>query len=178
MELIEKALTIAAQAHANQVRKHDGSPYIVHPIMVSRILEEYGFDEEVVVAGLVHDVLEDSSITEAELRAELEDRVVDAVTAVTEDKSLPWEERKEKYVLAVAASGEDARAVSLADKVHNARNLTEHYKLVGPDIWNNFNRGKDKKIWFEELVLSSLQKTWQHPLLDEYAALIEKMKRF
>lgn len=177
MTLYEKALKIAAEAHAGQVRKHDGSPYIVHPTIVARILEAYGFDEEVVAAGLVHDVLEDSETSEDNLRAVLGDRVVDAVVAVSEDKTLPWEERKAAYAQAVAASSEDTRAVSLADKIHNAQNLTEHYGVVGPKIWENFNRGKEKKIWFERLVLSSLRDVWQHPLLDVYEELLEKMER-
>jgi len=90
--LYERALKIAAVAHKDQVRKHDSSPYIVHPVMVAHILSSYGFSEEVVAAGLVHDVLEDSEMTEDSLRKELGDIVfVEAVegdTAVEAGKEM------------------------------------------------------------------------------------------
>ena len=174
--LYEKALKIAASAHKNQVRKHDGSPYIVHPVMVAHILSSYNFPEEVIAAGLVHDVLEDSELTEEVLREELGDVVTDIVTAVSEQTDLPWEERKQKYVQDVVSKNESVWAVSVADKVHNAQNLTAHYEIVGSSIWENFNRGKEKKIWFEELLHTELSKVWRHPLLDRYKDLIEQMR--
>lgn len=176
MEIYERALSIAASSHKDQKRKHDGSPYIVHPVMVAYILEQHGFSEIVVAAGLVHDVLEDSDISEQELRKELGSEIVDIVTAVSENTELPWEDRKEQYVSDVVSSGESVWAVSVADKIHNASNLTAHYKIVGPAIWDNFNRGKDKKIWFEELLFTELEKVWQHELLNKYKKLIEEMK--
>ena len=96
MELYEKAVRIAVKAHKEQVRKTDGSPYVVHPLAVARILDRAGFAEEVVAAGVVHDVLEDSDMIEAELRHELGDEVVDMVTAVSEDMELEWEVRKKQ----------------------------------------------------------------------------------
>jgi len=176
MDLYEQALKIAIRAHAGQVRKHDGSAYVNHPIMVGKILERAGFPETVVAAGLAHDILEDTQVTEAELRAVLGDGVVDIVVAVSEDKSLPWEERKEKYVRKVVVGGEPVWAVSVADKIHNARDLLAFYELKGREVWEVFNRGKEQKIWFEKLVHSELSKVWQHPLLDEYATYITKLE--
>lgn len=176
MTLYEKALTLAATAHKDQVRKHDSSPYIVHPIMVARILEYHGFPEEVVAAGLVHDVLEDTDYSQIDVAGMLGDKVATIVSAVSEDETLEWEKRKEKYVKDVVAAGEEVWAVSLADKIHNAQNLITHSELVGPEIWANFNRGKDKKIWFEELVYEGLSAVWTHAMLDEYRRLIDKMK--
>ncbi len=175
MTLYEQALTIAATAHKEQMRKHDKSPYVVHPIMVARILEQYGFSEEVIVAGLVHDVLEDSDLAEDQLRAALGDKVVKIVATVSEDKALPWEERKERYIQDVVACGEAVWAVSVADKIHNAESLIGHYQKVGPEVWQVFNRGKDKKVWFERSLLTSLQTVWQHPLLDRYAVLVGEL---
>jgi (p)ppGpp synthase/HD superfamily hydrolase len=184
MTLYEQALKIAATAHKDQKRKHDGSPYIVHPIMVARILEQHGFSEVVVAAGLVHDVIEDSNTSEAELRSALGDEVVDIVVAVSEDQSTDWrsmeggwEKVKEMYVDTVCQAPVEVKAVSVADKIHNAQNLLAHANLVGSEIWTNFNRGKNKKIWFEELLCEGLSKQWQHPMLDVYHDLIEEMKK-
>jgi len=169
MDLYQKALKLAIRAHDGQKRKHDGSAYVSHPIMVGKILERAGFSEAVVSAGLVHDVLEDTKVSEDELRTELGDEIADIVVAVSEDKMLSWEERKEKYVASVVAGGESAWAVSVADKIHNAYEFISFYRESGASAWSVFNRGKDKKLWFEHLVHGELSKVWQHPLLDEYA---------
>jgi (p)ppGpp synthase/HD superfamily hydrolase len=176
MNLYEQTLKIAIRAHDGQTRKHDGSAYVSHPIMVGRILEQAGFSGVVVAAGLAHDILEDTSITEEELRADLGDDVVDIVVGVSEDQALPWEERKEKYVQTVVDGGESVWAVSIADKIHNAQDFMCFHKMCGVDSWRVFNRGKDKKIWFEKLVHREVSKVWQHPLLDEYGEYIKQLE--
>ena len=176
MDLYQRALKVAIEAHKEQIRKHDGSAYVAHPIMVGRILERAGFSEVVVAAGLTHDVLEDTLITEPELRALLGDAVVDIVAAVSEDQSLPWEERKEKYVRTVVAADESAWAVSVADKIHNAEDFIAFHAVSGPECWSVFNRGKEKKIWFERLVHTELSNVWHHPLLDTYGASINTLE--
>jgi guanosine-3',5'-bis(diphosphate) 3'-pyrophosphohydrolase len=176
MNLYETALKVAVKAHAGQVRKHDSIPYVYHPIMVARFVEQAGFHERVVAAALVHDVLEDTDVTEAELRQQLGDNVVNIVTAVSEDKGLPWEERKEQYVKSVVAGGEDVWAVSVADKIHNAQDLVQFHQAVGRDAWNVFNHGKEKKIWFEKLLYTELEKVWKHQLLDIYATKIIELE--
>ena len=176
MNLYEKALKIAIKAHTGQTRKHDGSAYVAHPIMVARIVEQAGFPETVIAAALAHDILEDSSITEDELRQELGDDVVDIVAAVSEDTTLPWEERKEAYVKKVLAGGEVAWAVSVADKIHNAGDLIAFHAVVGADVWKSFNRGKEKKVWFERLLHTELSRVWNHPLLESYGEKIMRME--
>jgi (p)ppGpp synthase/HD superfamily hydrolase len=176
MNLYERALKLAIKAHDGQKRKHDGSAYVTHPIMVARFVEQAGFSEAAVAAALVHDVLEDTSVTEAELRAELGDEVVDIVTLVSEDTTLPWEERKEAYVKKVVTAGESVWAVSVSDKIHNASDFIKFHAQAGPDAWKVFNRGKEKKLWFERLLHSELAKVWQHPLLDIYAAKIAELE--
>ena len=176
-KLIEKAHEIAREAHKNQVRKTDGSPYINHPLAVADILKSYDFNEVVISAAITHDVLEDTDTSESKLRSLLGDEVVDIVVAVSEDKELPWEERKEKYTSRIAEANDETKAVSVADKIHNAQSLIASHKIDGPKVWKVFNRDKEKKIWFERLLLSKLQKTWSHPLLDEYVDLINQLEQ-
>jgi (p)ppGpp synthase/HD superfamily hydrolase len=175
MTLIEQATRVAVVAHKDQVRKSDGSPYVVHPIMCAMLLQRHGFPEVVVAATLVHDVLEDTPVTEEELRRELGNEVVDLVCMVTEDKSLEWRARKERYVDMVRNTSEGVKAVSLADKIHNMCSLLDAYEAEGPMLWGKFNRGKEDKLWFEESMLAMFRETWDHPLIEEYAVLIEKM---
>jgi (p)ppGpp synthase/HD superfamily hydrolase len=176
MTLVEKALKIAVVAHNQQVRKSDGSPYIVHPVMVAGIVRKYDFSETACAAALVHDVLEDTDFPRDELLVELGQAVVSIVDAVSEDASLPWEERKEEYVQKVAASGVECKAVSIADKIHNAESLIDSHALKGKEVWTLFNRGKEKKLWFENMLHAEVSKTWEHPLLDRYKELITQME--
>jgi len=143
--------------------------------MVGMMLKEYGFSEEIVAAGFTHDVIEDTSVTEAELRSALGDTVCDYVMAVSEDVDVPWEERKELYVKAVVAASDGAKAVCIADKIHNAESLLNHYSEQGTAVWNVFSKNKVKKIWFEELVYTEVSKVWQHPLLDRYRKAIDQL---
>ncbi|OGX05664.1 MAG: hypothetical protein A2Z88_10865 [Omnitrophica WOR_2 bacterium GWA2_47_8] len=172
--LVQTALNIALKAHAGAVRKADGSPYIVHPIMVAMKLARHGFSDAVVAAAFVHDVLEDTDYPEAQLRKELGDEVLAIVKAVTNDDSLPWEEKKKKYIETVRQGPEGAKAVAVADKIHNLESLFAAYERQGPEVWKRFNRGKDQKAWFEHEVLKMLKETWSHPLIAEYEALIRK----
>jgi len=175
MTLIEKAMRLALAAHAGQVRKNDSSPYIVHPVMVSMLLQAEGFPEEVVAAALTHDVLEDTTVPPEELRQTIGDEAFSYVVAVSEDQSLLWEERKEQYVKTVVAGPHGAKAVSIADKIHNAQSILKDYEEKGSAVWQVFHRGKDKKMWFEEMLYSEVSAVWEHPLLDQYRVVLDQL---
>lgn len=174
--LIERAARIAAIAHKDQIRKEGGIPYIVHPFMVARILIIHGFSDSIIAAGLVHDVPEDTAVTAEMLRSELGDDVADIVIAVTNDDTLSWEQKKLAYIESVRNSSEGAKAVATADKIHNAESLLAAHALHGEALWDHFNTGRDKKIWFEEEMLKMLKETWEHPLVDEYETLVKKIQ--
>ena len=176
MNEYEKALRVAVTAHKEQVRKSDGSPYIVHPVIVSRILEQHGYQGEVLLAALLHDVIEDTAVTEADLRSEFSDRVVDIIAAVSEDKDLPWRERKEQYIAQVVAADEAIKALSVADKIHNAESLIDHHGHVGAEAWSVYSKPKDEKLWFEETLHQELALVWKHSLLDTYGNLIGALR--
>lgn len=173
--LLERAIRLAVQAHAGQIRKEGNIPYITHPVGVALILAKHGFSDEVIAAGLTHDTVEDTPVTPEQLRTEMGDAVADIVVSVTNDDALSWEEKKKKYIETVREGSEGAKAVATADKIHNAESLLAAAAEQGTDIWKHFNAGKEKKLWFENAMLATLQETWQHPLVDEYAMLVERM---
>jgi len=173
--LIERAARIAASAHQGQIRKEGPYPYIEHPAVVALMLARHGFDETVIAAALVHDVLEDTGYAEADMRAELGRDVMTIIASVTNDDSLSWEDKKKRYIETVRAGSEGAKAVATADKIANARSFLVAYAAQGPDLWKHFNAGREKKLWFENAMLAMLQETWQHPLIVEYRALVEEM---
>jgi (p)ppGpp synthase/HD superfamily hydrolase len=173
ISLTEKAARLAVSAHTGQTRKGDGLPYIIHPFMVALKLANHGFSDAVIAAALTHDVLEDTDYAEDEFKTELGEEVYEIVKAVTNDDSLPWEEKKKKYVETVRNGSEGAKAVAVADKIHNLESLLFAHAEQGSDIWKKFNRGKEQKLWFESEVLKMLEETWTHPLIDEYEKLFE-----
>jgi (p)ppGpp synthase/HD superfamily hydrolase len=173
--LIEKALLLALKAHAGQERKEQPIPYIVHPIEVALILAKQAFSDVVIAAALVHDTVEDTPVTLEDVRRELGEEVAALVAPVTHDDSLSWDDKKRAYIESVRAASEAAKAISVADKMANAESLIAAAREQGASIWTHFNRGRDKKLWFEHAMLDMLRESWQHPLVDEYAELISAM---
>jgi (p)ppGpp synthase/HD superfamily hydrolase len=173
--LTDKALRLAFAAHEGQ-KRHEGVPYITHPVAVALMLAQNGFGEEVVAAALCHDVLEDTAVAEDAMRQELGDTVTGIVKAVSYDRSLPWKGQRERYIESVREAGESAMAVSLADKIHNAQSLLALHAAEGPAMWGKFSATKEQKLWFEEAMLAMLKEAWQHPLVGEYEGLVAKLK--
>lgn len=174
--LLEKAFRMALEGHALQKRKGEETPYITHPVGVALILARYGFEEEVIAAGFAHDLVEDTNYTEKDLREELGDTVTDIVMSVTNSATLSWKDKKEAYIESVKEGSVGAKAVSVADKVHNAESLIARYRDIGTRLWSDFNASREDKLWFEEAMLSMLKETWSHPLVDEYEALVTEMR--
>lgn len=175
--IIAKAVTISILAHKDQTRKGDNLPYLVHPVTVALKLAKHNFSDTVIAAALAHDILEETEYREGQLRETLGAEVLRIVKAVTNDDSLPWEEKKKKYVETVKAGGEKAIAVSIADKIANLHSFFDQYEIEGPALWKKFNRGKKEKVWFEKEVLKMAKENWKSPLLDEYEDLIRKFER-
>jgi (p)ppGpp synthase/HD superfamily hydrolase len=122
--LTRDALNFAASRHAGQMREGNGAPFVTHPVEVACLLHEAGYSDDVVAAGVLHDVLEDTDASPAELEERFGPRVAELVTAVTDDPSIEDRaERKGALRDQVARAGECAAVVFAADKVSKAREL-------------------------------------------------------
>lgn len=164
---INHALAFAAKHHDQQVRKGTRLPYLTHPANVAIILTRYGQDDETVVAGILHDVIEDcvrDGFTREMLEARIADKftreVLDTVLAVTNRKydddgiELSSEERKDDYLERLAVANDRARWVCAADKVHNASTILADLKRTDyPEtVWGRFNVGRDGTIrWYRRV---------------------------
>ncbi|MBO4812631.1 bifunctional (p)ppGpp synthetase/guanosine-3',5'-bis(diphosphate) 3'-pyrophosphohydrolase [Candidatus Saccharibacteria bacterium] len=146
---IQKAVEIAKKAHEGQLRKN-GEPYIVHPLAVKKILEEWGMDEDTIIAGILHDTVEDTDLTLEDIKKEFGESVAFLVDGVTKlstarngmrdlDTYLPA--TKDNFLRLMIALGDDIRVliIKLADRLHNLRTLN----ALPPD--------KQKKIAKETL---------------------------
>lgn len=177
MDLISKAHKIMLSAHGQQKRKTDGSPYIIHPLMVAKKLARLDFSDAVIAAAMVHDVLEDTEVDEKTLRQELGDEVINIILPLSEDKSLEWEERKKIYIEKVKNASIETKAVAIADKIHNLESLIAGHKDMGPIIWTKFNRGREQKINFENEMLQAFKDSWNHPMIAEYDKLLREVEK-
>ncbi len=158
MNIVNKAINFAYQAHDGQVRKSEkDKPYIIHPISVSKILEEYGFDENVQAAGALHDVVEDTKYTLEDIEKEFGLDIASLVNGASEeDKSLSWEERKQHTINSIKELDLRHKAVICADKINNLEDMFLLFEKKGEHDFSAFKRGEDKQKWYHENVYQSL----------------------
>jgi (p)ppGpp synthase/HD superfamily hydrolase len=172
-DLVRDALTLAREVHADQVR-HTGSgeiPFIDHPLAVGELLVEESFGDEILAAGLLHDVVEHAEVEPSTVRERFGDEVAGLVDALTEDPAIePYEGRKEEHRTRVAAAGGDARAVFTADKIANVAVLREAYAVEGEEVDVELPVSLDQKIYVWELDLEMLfNESPGVPLVDRFA---------
>lgn len=153
----EQAINKAAFAHRNHERKGSGLPYIAHPFGVMCIASQVTEDEDVLIACLMHDVLEDvpEEYSKQEMIKDFGGRVVSIVEGVTKDESLPdWQERQDAYLKHLDEEASDESViVSCADKIHNLMSILRDHDELGDELWSRFSGGKDQQKWWYKSVL-------------------------
>jgi guanosine-3',5'-bis(diphosphate) 3'-pyrophosphohydrolase len=126
VSLLIEAISFAAEKHRNQRRKDaSASPYINHPIALADVLANEGHvtDIDVLCAAVLHDTIEDTETTVAELENRFGPRIASIVVEVTDDKSLPKQVRKQLQIEHAASASREAKLVKLADKICNLRDI-------------------------------------------------------
>jgi (p)ppGpp synthase/HD superfamily hydrolase len=183
-ERYEEALRIAAVEHREQNRKGNDLPYITHVVHVAQILCHYGFPEDVVVAGLLHDVVEDQNYPLAKIEEQFGPQVAEIVAALSERKrddegeKRPWEARKEEALEILREASTEAVAVKAADTLHNAHCLAQDLRREGAHTWTRFSRGPDATQWYYGQVLQlARERLDDHPLVAELSDALEDVVR-
>lgn len=132
-DLLGEALSVAASAHAGQVR-YDGAPYLAHPLRVCELLAETGVGETALAAALLHDAVEDSDLTVGAIVERFGVEVGELVAALTEDARIEeWEARKDSLRAQVADAGPAAAAIYAADKLANLAEMRVIYARHGEE---------------------------------------------
>jgi (p)ppGpp synthase/HD superfamily hydrolase len=179
MLLLKRAFDWAVTWHRDQLRKYPNAnvPYASHVAGVAAILARHGFDEEVVAAGALHDVMEDCGIAYDDLAKRFGARVAGLVRHVSEeDKSLPWEQRKAMYLEHFGHKPWEAQAITLADKIDNFESILVCAADWG-DPWAMFKRGKDAQLARFDALVAKARTLPSHPLIDEYALTLEAVRK-
>ena len=168
------AIEFALQAHQGQIRK-DGRPYIIHPLSVGMILQGAGYSEDVVIAGILHDIIEDTEFTKADIEQKFGASVANMVASVTEDFSIEdWNTRMDTYIETIKNSSDEVKAISLADRLDNRRHL-----LLGieqdPDFWNKFKPKPEQIIEKTEKILE-ITSNINNEIIEELKEIVAKLK--
>jgi (p)ppGpp synthase/HD superfamily hydrolase len=155
----------ATIAHATQTRKGTDLPYVCHLLGVSGLVLEAGGDEDLSIAGLLHDVAEDQG-GEARLedvRQRFGDRVADIVRGCSDsltedpDHKPPYEQRKRAHIDHLRQASDDVLLVTAADKLHNARAIHADLLVEGPGMFARFNGTPEQILWYYNSILQVLE---------------------
>ena len=166
IKVLSRAFACAAKAHAGQVRKGSTVPYIVHPMSVATTLMKHGASRDVVIAGLLHDVLEDTPVGRFRLRKMFGRRVADLVAAVSEpdkltkvsdaEKRRNWRERKVHKIASIRSASRDVKRLVCADKMDNLADTMANVKAKGAKAWTIFRAPKRSQEWYYRSMCAAL----------------------
>ena len=153
-----RAFAFAAEKHSGQTRKASNIPYIAHLMGVASLVLEAGGDEDLAIAALLHDVVEDCGGAPMlkQVRRRFGQRVakvVDGCTDANTDPEPPWRARKRTYIRHLKTADADTRLVSAADKLTNLRAILRDYRALGESVWSRFNGGREGTLWYYRTLL-------------------------
>lgn len=169
MILIKKAIRYAIEAHKNQSRKGTVFPYVEHPIHVGMLLLKANQREEVVVAGILHDTVEDTEVTEKDLLREFGEEVMLLVRSASEpDRELTWKERKDHTIEFLSRAPYETKMIGLCDKLSNLMDMEADFLTHGDSLWDRFKVGYEGQGWYYRSLVRALDELEGHELYTEF----------
>lgn len=176
------AFLFAADKHSGQTRKSTSIPYLAHLMSVAALVSEAGGDEDLAIAALLHDVVEDCGGKPMleEVRRHFGDRVAHVVEGCTDAFTVPkppWRDRKEAYLRHLKKADPDIRLVSAADKLHNAREILKDYWEGGEAVWDRFTGKREGTLWYYRALADELssENNWMVRELERVVSALEHM---
>lgn len=151
MKKVIRAVAFATEAHHGQKRKVSGKPFILHPLKVAEILIDAGADEELVAAGILHDVVEDTPYEMEDIEDNFGSTVTVYVKGNTEEKRLTWDERKQHTIDSIKHAILPVKMLIVADKLANLTELIENMETIqaqGKRVEDFFKRGLNEQAWY------------------------------
>ena len=181
--MVEKAMIFASKAHCGTFRKGTKIPYIVHPMEAGAIAASITDDEEVISAAILHDVLEDTSVSAEEIEKEFGKEVLRLVKSDSENKreNLPPEEtwkirKQEKIDYLKNKADKKEKIVALSDKLSNIRAICRDYEKIGDELWNRFNqKDKNEHAWYYKSFVEAFSELSETAAYREYCELINRI---
>lgn len=179
-KLIARAMEYAAQHHRGGTRKGGDVPYIVHPFEVAMILKENAFEDRVVAAGLLHDLLEDTEVTKADLREKFGEEILKLVLSASEKlkgrEERSWDIRKRQTIKYLEEEANFInKAVACADKLSNARSILRDFEDQPQNFWQRFSAPKAKQKWYYESLVKSLRELKGLKMYKEFKEVVAEI---
>ena len=157
LDKIDKAFEFATIKHQGQYRKGTKIPYIVHLYDVYMLLKEENAPIDVLIGGILHDTIEDTDTQEDEIIENFGDRVASYVKCESEDKSLPYMERKRQHMEKLSKENDEVKLINCADKLSNLRAIYLDYCYIDEEFFKRFNGSKEEIKTYYSLALSALK---------------------
>lgn len=188
-ERFDRALVYARATHEGQMRKGTSIPYLSHLMAVSATVLEQGGDEDLAIAALLHDSVEDQGgrARLEDIRSRFGDRVAKVVEGCSDslvdtakgERKPAWFDRKQAYINHLETADGDVLRVSLADKAHNARAILRDLRNpeVGECIWSRFNQPREETLWYYRSVADKFRQKLPGQLADELHDTVEALER-
>ena len=181
MELVSEAIAFAVRAHDGMRRKKSDTPYILHPMEAAVIVGSMTFDQSLIAAAALHDVVEDAGISISEIEERFGARVRELVASETEDKraDLPpsdtWRIRKEESLSVLRETrDEGVLMLWLGDKLANMRSIYRDFKVEGSAMWQRFNQKDEREqAWYYRSVADLTKRLSHTSAWIEYKTLTE-----
>jgi (p)ppGpp synthase/HD superfamily hydrolase len=181
----DEAFLLAHELHRHDVRKGTGKPYISHLLGVCSLVVDYGGDEEMAIAALLHDAVEDHGGNPMleQIRERFGTRVAHIVDGCTDSYATdaaqkePWRIRKENYLARVSGEPEDVRLVSAADKLYNCLTLLRDLRRQGIAALDRFNGGRKDTVWYYDELVTAFRQAGTNDLVEQLAIAVDEMKR-
>jgi len=174
------ALDVVIKYHNGNLRKDKKTPYVTHPLIVMHLVYEMGIkDEDILVASLLHDLLEDSHITESEIKNTFNKKVLDLVKELTVDKDPTWDLKTKtaKKIESIKNLSKEAAIIKFADMLHNNTHLVMQIKQT-PEIEKYFKSGFKHKAKLERARLEQLKKHHTHiKQIDELEKVVVELEK-
>jgi GTP pyrophosphokinase len=190
----DRALLYATHVHGGQVRKGTPIPYIAHLLAVAATVLEYDGSEDMAIAALLHDAVEDQGGEPrlSDIRNRFGDRVADIVRSCSDtvvnssagQQKEDWHTRKKRYVEHLNLVDQDTLLVSLSDKIHNARSILRDLRKpeIGKAVWDRFKNSRKDTLWYYSELAKSFQKRLKDQsakmqLADELSEIVDVLER-
>jgi len=174
-KIIENAIRLVDYWHRGQLRKGGIFDFWIHPIAVGMILAKAGVSDEVIAAGICHDLLEDTDCPESEIAQACSDEVLKMVKLVTVDKNISdWKAQSNASIELIKNSSDQVKLVFAADKIHNLQSLIELLPDYGLSFFEHLGKTPEDKLWLEDQRCLMLRQSLKHPLVDEYDRLVDE----
>ena len=170
------AIHTAITTHENQLRKLDNDLYVAHPLEVGLTLAKNNFSDDVIIAGLLHDTIEDTDMTLDKIESEFGPIVALYVNYCTEsNKKDTWKNRKLDYLAKLSEAPIDVLFIVCVDKLTNIKSVFRNAQEMGDHIWDKFNAGYEDQKWYYNAILSLLSPISDNPLYSEINALVQSV---